>query len=1099
MTAPVVLRLGRQLTSLEYTTDDTERGSRIAPIAAQHAGASTFLGLARFRIVSSDSGAQTLILEDPEVPDSGPVGFGNQLVGMLLLREKTAETFEVVASDADTQELELDTWPGDDFVDGEWVEFREADEMVPLSLDHPDYIQAPTAGIGVKFRTIDRNTLVGLANLAPNAWLKTWTDPSLLPDGYTYSLQDDGLAATPPYPSGGLTFSKNTDPLYTEVGGQSLFFSAGDGKLITPPIPFMPTYAGQRMSVKLRVYLTQFNHAAAQIQVQLGLMLADGTIHTWAQPGTAENQLWMVPPTSYLASLSKVYEVIGTNGWGNWELRGVDISAESGNTFNANRVTAADLVDPTVLGFCVMIKFQPGAGRIEGYLDAVVMVPSSEAPADHILFGEFGRANTLWRDTNIALSVIAPPQEDVAVSLVDLYRLNPTLNAADELYQGRSVLLSGPSLGLSNVAGRLTEVAQNQLKKGDTTVRITTRRRMLAQFFQRGGGSSGSGTTGTMPTPPITPPVGPPITPPLTLSAPLLTLTLDDDNVPTVVANTTNNVNRVKFAWSLTGVPSDADVRAAASVSPGPFTATTDAINDGDTIWVAAFAYDVTSNAESLKGWTSISAAVTTPAIPIAFFRGGVGYKTGTWASPTQAGVEALSDAAEGNPVSGWLDQMSGDHHMLAGVDNFSFLDHSDAKSPLRNGDELRFGTSAATNALITPWTGGQAWWSAITRGEVMIAFRAFDGAPASDGQNNLWNLGRSGGGSDGNASYPDNDGNIYETFVHSVRRNLGAVPGGIDLEALTVLNLAVAPDTEDPNDRAWLNNEEIYSDHVIDAAFPQFSGGARILGLGQTSGYWNGWIKHMVVFDGILSDFQRTAWFDFLIGNTDVAPIDSPEESAVNLTYVRDGGDVIVTATARFASSMKIASSLTDDPVDDADVRAAPELTDLPFTATFPAPLEGETLHVAAFAYYEALGDLESEKATLDIPFGTEGGATSEAEYIVAASDASLPNARVGTDSDTVQWDFTTPGEASLHLVAIPPTPLDDLSGVEITSPQVGDVLTYEGTLWINAPPNGAFTPTRIPTGQTFTVPSDTQVLFKKPIRVQGHLVVRGELIEVR
>jgi hypothetical protein len=47
------------------------------------------------------------------------------------------------------------------------------------------------------------------------------------------------------------------------------------------------------------------------------------------------------------------------------------------------------------------------------------------------------------------------------------------------------------------------------------------------------------------------------------------------------------------------------------------------------------------------------------------------------------------------------------------------------------------------------------------------------------------------------------------------------------------------------------------------------------------------------------------------------------------------------------------------------------------------------------------------------DIASGGGGGAPSTAEYITSASDAGLSAERVLTDSATVTWDFTTPGQA--------------------------------------------------------------------------------------
>jgi hypothetical protein len=49
----------------------------------------------------------------------------------------------------------------------------------------------------------------------------------------------------------------------------------------------------------------------------------------------------------------------------------------------------------------------------------------------------------------------------------------------------------------------------------------------------------------------------------------------------------------------------------------------------------------------------------------------------------------------------------------------------------------------------------------------------------------------------------------------------------------------------------------------------------------------------------------------------------------------------------------------------------------------------------------------------------GGGGGAPADAEYIVAATDATLTNERVLTDTATITWDFTIPGQAKASTAA--------------------------------------------------------------------------------
>lgn len=111
---------------------------------------------------------------------------------------------------------------------------------------------------------------------------------------------------------------------------------------------------------------------------------------------------------------------------------------------------------------------------------------------------------------------------------------------------------------------------------------------------------------------------------------------------------------------------------------------------------------------------------------------------------------------------------------------------------------------------------------------------------------------------------------------------------------------------------------------------------------------------------------------------------------------------------------------------------------------------------------------------------------AVADGQFIVAASDPDLPNARVATDSTTIAFDNSTPGEtkagvidgslgvAKLSATGTPSATtflrgdntwaaggggasvLDDLTDVTITSVADGDVLTYDAgtSAWVNQAP---------------------------------------------
>lgn len=98
------------------------------------------------------------------------------------------------------------------------------------------------------------------------------------------------------------------------------------------------------------------------------------------------------------------------------------------------------------------------------------------------------------------------------------------------------------------------------------------------------------------------------------------------------------------------------------------------------------------------------------------------------------------------------------------------------------------------------------------------------------------------------------------------------------------------------------------------------------------------------------------------------IATSTTDPEQPLTLSAQYSTGSVIVTATVRFADSVKIVGSLSGFP-SDADVRSSPEiLGPRPFTKTFPLPSVGQTLYVKAFGYYSTLGGLETGPATLSI-----------------------------------------------------------------------------------------------------------------------------------
>jgi hypothetical protein len=78
-----------------------------------------------------------------------------------------------------------------------------------------------------------------------------------------------------------------------------------------------------------------------------------------------------------------------------------------------------------------------------------------------------------------------------------------------------------------------------------------------------------------------------------------------------------------------------------------------------------------------------------------------------------------------------------------------------------------------------------------------------------------------------------------------------------------------------------------------------------------------------------------------------------------------------------------------------------------------------------------------------------TAGGgvAPGDGPYIIGAPDADLPNARVPTDSATIDFDFGTPGQLLAHVIGLPAGTCEPLTTGIVASPELifalGDVIT--------------------------------------------------------
>lgn len=85
-----------------------------------------------------------------------------------------------------------------------------------------------------------------------------------------------------------------------------------------------------------------------------------------------------------------------------------------------------------------------------------------------------------------------------------------------------------------------------------------------------------------------------------------------------------------------------------------------------------------------------------------------------------------------------------------------------------------------------------------------------------------------------------------------------------------------------------------------------------------------------------------------------------------------------------------------------------------------FWSPPAADPALVAFRRQFDAARDPQTARNALGIlDTGSSGGAPLDAEYITAVDDPTLPNDRALTDTATITWDFSTPGQAKASTAA--------------------------------------------------------------------------------
>lgn len=856
-TRPIPLSIGRNASTLEYESDMAERGTEIDAKCAQLAGKDTFLGNARFQVASSNSGAKTFTPVDP-TGGSGAVGFDDQLIGFSVLREKTNELVEITDTvKGPPNVITLASWPSG-MADGEYVQLRDEDGLIPIKLSHPVYIADTYPGIGPKGLTIDRSDITAVSNLLPNPVFRTWSDTAKMPDGWriaTFQFSNLWTAHfdTPP---AGLSVTQETDPLYTRIGGASLHFDVPGAILISPPIAWTPQYPGQRFSVRSSLLLTGWSSFPnSYLKMHWGIKLSDGTIVPWTDP----DLMLQAEPTKIRPA---PWVQIAGGTWIDLELPGFDITAPSTYTPNLrpnqSDIDGLDTADGLVVVFWL---FGNGANNVEGYLDGVTVVPADRAPPS---VTEFGDANAVYQDVQTALTRLAPPQYTFSAQVLDLKRLDPSIDE-EELDRGNFVAITSSDFGIVNDVQRITDARINDLVEGDTVITVEPRlkrftRRLISGTKQAeqtvstvSGGTTtppSGGTTGGNPSGGTN--TGPGISLSYTLAG----------NVPTVTATVSGNVVKVYWASSFSGVPSSATVLAGTVDATAPYSFVGPSIPSGDTLTIAAIAED-NNGIRSVVVSIPITISLTASWLRV---EPGVGY----WQDTAETTV-----AADGDIAKAWEDQSGNGRDLLL------HGGYGDSQTPLvqQSGKAIRFGDpsrAGGRGSYIVP-VGG------LTEGEIIIVLQR-ESAPAGGGAPD-YSLMQLGGLTNGTERFPDTDGHWWSTF--GTDHNTGG-EGGYDCGLLPdgVINGTdgfhwIRMQSSASAWRAWLDG--VLVKEVLSGLAPSFSIVNGLLGENTTGSHFNGWIAAVEIIDGIRSDAEAEAVAEsFLtqISGSTSSEDDNPDDS---------------------------------------------------------------------------------------------------------------------------------------------------------------------------------------------------------------------------
>jgi hypothetical protein len=334
-----------------------------------------------------------------------------------------------------------------------YVEFVQLDGAgeIPDYVDHPTYAQADPIGYGVKVAEIAKPQ-AGVTQLAPNAWMRTWTNGANPPDGW--SIASTGNAGS---------FTQNSSAAYTRYGGYSYHVTgAASGahapaSITTPPA--YPNWSNAQTTLSVRAYVYfqswPFGYSGSCVL----------TVHARTASGGLGASLGAVrvyPGSGPGVAPSEDYAVVSTGEWIELAVK-VTLDATTTPYGVVGVFELDDLVPP---------------GTLEFYLDAIEMYALSACPSDA---HEFGDATGLLQAGNNQLRLVASPPLFYTFTIRDLERGWPTEFARLAVTLGANARAADIEYGIDTTV-RVLKIERDLLSATVTKLTLANRPALLTNI-----------------------------------------------------------------------------------------------------------------------------------------------------------------------------------------------------------------------------------------------------------------------------------------------------------------------------------------------------------------------------------------------------------------------------------------------------------------------------------------------------------------------------------------------------------------------------------------------------------------------------------------